>query len=61
MKRVTHIMAIIGFFVIAGAFGNDDVMMFSNVAYPFTETLKTATIGVLLMLPAIVEVINGAK
>lgn len=59
MKRVTHIMAIIGFFVIAGALGNDDVMVFSNVAYSLGGTLKTVSIGALLMMPAIVEVMNG--
>ena len=59
MKRVTNILAFIGFFVIAGAFGNDDVMIFSNVAYPFAETLRTVSIGALLMMPAIAEVING--
>ena len=59
MKRITHILAVIGFFVIAGALGNDDVMVFSNVAYSLGETLKTVSIGALLMMPAIAEVING--
>lgn len=60
MKRVTHILAFIGFFVIAGALGNDDVMIFSNGAYPIAETLRTVAVGAVLMLPAVVvEVING--
>lgn len=59
MKRITHILAVIGFFVIAGALGNDDAMIFSNVAYSLGETLKTVSIGALLMTPAIVEVMNG--
>lgn len=59
MKRVTHILAVIGFFVIAGALGNDDAMVFSNIAYSLGETLKTVSIGALLMMPAIVEVMNG--
>ena len=60
MKRVTHILAFIGFFVIAGALGNDDAMIFSNVAYPFAETLRTVAVGAVLMLPAMITgVING--
>lgn len=60
MKRVKHILAFIGFFVIAGALGNDDVMIFSNVAYPFAETLRTVAVGAVLMLPAMITgVING--
>lgn len=60
MKRVTHILAFIGFFVIAGALGNDDVMIFSTGAYPLIETLRTVAVGAVLMLPAVVvEVING--
>lgn len=65
MKRVKHILAFIafiGFFVIAGALGNDDVMIFSNVAYPFAETLRTVAVGAVLMLPAVVTgVINGQE
>lgn len=62
MKRVKHILAFIGFFVIAGALGNDDVMIFSNVAYPFAETLMTVAVGAVLMLPAVITgVINGQE
>lgn len=59
MKRVKHILAFIGFFVIAGAFGNDDVMIFSNVAYPFAETLRTVAVGAVLMLPAMITGVSN--
>ena len=59
MKRVTNILAFIGFFVIAGALGNDDVMIFSNVAYPFAETLRTVAVGAVLMLPAVITGVSN--
>lgn len=59
MKRVKHILAFIGFFVIAGALGNDDVMIFSNVAYPFAETLRTVAIGAVLMLPVVITGVSN--
>ena len=59
MKRVTNILAFIGFFVIAGALGNDDVMIFSNVAYPFAETLRTVAVGAVLMLPAMITGVSN--
>lgn len=61
MKRVKHILAFIGFFMIAGALGNDDVMTFSNVAYPLTETMRTVVVGISLMIPAVIGVINGQE
>lgn len=59
MKRVKHILAFIGFFIIAGALGNDDVMIFSNVAYPFAETLMTVAVGAVLMLPAVITGVSN--
>lgn len=44
--------------MIAGALGNDDVMTFSNVAYPFAETMRTVAVGISLMLPAVIGVSN---
>lgn len=61
MKKVTGVLAVIGVFVIAGAMGNDDVMVMSHVAYPLAETLKTILIGVALIVPEIVRNVYGKK
>ena len=37
MKKVTGVLAVVGVFVIAGAMGNDDVMVMSHVAYPLVK------------------------
>ena len=62
MKKVTGALAVIGVFVIAGAMGNDDVMVMSHVEYPFVETMKAVLVGVALIVPEIVRsIINGKK
>lgn len=61
MKKVTGALAVIGVFVIAGAMGNDDVMVMSHVAYPFVETLRTVLVGTALIVPEIVRNVYGKK
>ena len=61
VNKVITALAVIGVFVIAGAFGNDDAMMFQHIAYPLTETLKTVFIGALMTVPAIVRSVYGEK
>lgn len=55
MKKVTGVLAVVGVFVIAGAMGNDDVMVMSHVVYPLAETMKTVLVGVALIVPEIVR------
>ena len=61
MKKVTGVLAVIGVFVIAGAMGNDDVMVMSHVAYPLAETMKAILVGVALIVPEIVRSVYGKK
>lgn len=61
MKKVTGVLAVVGVFVIAGAMGNDDVMVMSHVAYPLVETLKAVLVGVALIVPEIVRSVYGKK
>lgn len=61
MKKVTGVLAVIGVFVIAGAMGNDDVMVMSHIAYPLVETLKAVLVGVALIVPDIVRSVYGKK
>lgn len=61
MKKVTGVLAVVGVFVIAGAMGNDDVMVMSHVAYPLAETLRTVLVGTALIVPEIVRNVYGKK
>ena len=61
MKKITTVLAVVGVFVIAGALGNDDVMVMHHVAYPLSATFKTVAIGVCMTVPAIVRSIYGKK
>ena len=47
--------------MIAGAMGNDDVMVMSHVAYPLAETMKAVLVGVALIVPEIVRSVHGKK
>ena len=55
MKKIITVLATIGVFVIAGAIGNDDVMVMSHAVQPLGETLMTCFFGFCLIVPAIVR------
>lgn len=62
MKKITVGLAMIGFLIIAGALGNDDVMIMTRGAYPMIYTLRSVAFGMLLIIPAIVRgVVYGTK
>lgn len=65
MNRAVNVLIntslIIGVFIIIGAIGNDDSMVFSGIKYPLISTLKVIAIGFVMTVPAIVRGVYGEK
>ena len=61
LNTVITVSATIGVFVVAGAIGNDDVMVMSHVVHPLKETLLTILFGAGMIAPAFLRSVYGKK
>lgn len=52
---VLTVLAVVGFFIIMGAVGTMDFMVEQKIYYPMSNTIKTAVVGTIMMLPAIIR------
>ena len=61
MKKLRLILAVLGVFIIFGAVGYDDSMMFSGTPVDIDYTVKMICLGFLLLVPEIGGMISGEK